>query len=291
MLQQDEPHFANWDQDATAVEDRYDLQDPAVVGPQVVEAAQTVAAVYDDLAGSDEQTRSRTGVRSDGAVFTIDTLGRYHLHDLVHHAHDVRAFAARATVAAYDVDAEPFSDAVAQLNDGMREQLDAFAAAVGRGGAVLEIGSGGGRDAEAMAERGLSVRPTDVSPGFVELMRGRGLAADVLDPLHDELGGPYDGVWANACLLHVARPDLSTVLRRLAEATRPGGVLGLSLKEGDGEGWSVHGHVRGPRLFVYWREEPLREVLGAAGWRVEDLTHWPSPFNDQEWLAVRAVRS
>src|SRR4051812_29349617 len=32
MLDQDEPRFANWDQDATAVEDRYDLQDPAVVG-------------------------------------------------------------------------------------------------------------------------------------------------------------------------------------------------------------------------------------------------------------------
>ena len=102
MLEQDEPRFANWDQDATAVEDRYDLQDPAVVGPQVVEAAATVAAIYEDLAHADEQTRSRTGVRSDGAVFTVDTLGRYHLHDLVHHAHDVRRVSARATVAAYD---------------------------------------------------------------------------------------------------------------------------------------------------------------------------------------------
>jgi SAM-dependent methyltransferase len=249
-----------------------------------------IAGRYDALAGADAATRSRRGVRDDGSVFTIDTLGRYHLHDLVHHAHDVRAFAARATVAAYDVDAEAFGEAVAELNDDMRQQLDAFAAAVGTGGAVLEIGSGGGRDAVAMAERGLLVRATDISPGFVELMRGRGIAAEVLDPLTDELGGPYDGIWANACLLHVPRADLPVVLRRLADATRPGGVLGLSLKEGDGETWSVHGHVRGPRRFVFWREEPLRQVLAETGWRVEELSHWPAVHNNQQWLSIRASR-
>ena len=42
----------------------------------------------------------------------------------------------------------------------------------------------------------------------------------------------------------------------------------MSLKEGDGEEWSVHGHVREPRRFVYWREAPLRAALTDAGWRV-----------------------
>jgi hypothetical protein len=97
MLAEDEPRFANWDQDATAVEECYDLQDPAVVAPELVDAAEQVAAQYDALAGADEQIRSRGGLRSDGSLFTVDSLGRYHLHDLVHHAHDVRAFAAHAT--------------------------------------------------------------------------------------------------------------------------------------------------------------------------------------------------
>ena len=147
----------------------------------------------------------------------------------------------------------------------------AFASTVGAGGTVLEIGSAGGRDALALEERGLVVRRTDISPGFVELMRSQGYDADVLDPLTDDLGGPYDGVWASACLLHVAREDLPTVLRNLAGATRPGGALAMSLKEGDGEEWSVHGHVRAPRRFVYWREAPLRAVLADAGWRVQEL--------------------
>jgi len=289
MLDQDDPHFENWDQDATALASRYDLQDPAVVGPELAEAAETVASLYDDLAHAGEQTRSRRGFRSDGAAFTVDSLGRYHLHDLVHHAHDVRDFVARATVAAYDGDAAAYRDGTWELNDGVRAELDWFAGAVGPGGAVLEIGSAGGRDALALEERGLRVRRTDVTPAFVELMRSQGHEADLLDPLTDELGGPHDGVWASACLLHVAREDLPLVLTRLAGATRPGGALGMSLKEGDGEGWSTHGHVRAPRRFTYWREEPLRAALAEAGWRVEQLTHGVGG-NGQEWIVTRAVR-
>ena len=47
----------------------------------------------------------------------------------------------------------------------------------------------------------------------------------------------------------------------------------MSLKEGDGEEWSVHGHVRAPRRFVYWRAEPLRAVVEGAGWQVQDVAH------------------
>ena len=59
--------------------------------------------------------------------------------------------------------------------------------------------------------------------------------------------------------------------------------------EGDGDGWSVHGHVQAPRRFVYWREEPLRVALAGAGWRVERLTHGAGG-NGQEWIVTRAVR-
>jgi hypothetical protein len=111
----------------------------------------------------------------------------------------------------------------------------------------------------------------------------------VLDPLIDDLGGPHDGVWASACLLHVAREDLPTVLRNLAGATRPGGALAMSLKEGDGEEWSVHGHVRAPRRFVYWREAPIRAVLTEAGWQVREVARGIGG-NGQAWLTIRAVQ-
>jgi hypothetical protein len=86
MLEQDDPQFANWDQDATALEDRYDEQDPATVSVELVEAAADVAAVY---AGVRADQWERPGRRSNGSVFTVATLGVYHLHDVVHHLHDI----------------------------------------------------------------------------------------------------------------------------------------------------------------------------------------------------------
>ena len=88
MLTEDDPLFDNWDQDATAVEERYGEQDPAVVGPDLVEAAASVAARFDGV--HDEQWE-RPGRRSDGSAFTVESLGRYLIHDPVHHLHDVRA--------------------------------------------------------------------------------------------------------------------------------------------------------------------------------------------------------
>jgi hypothetical protein len=86
MLEQDDPHFANWDQDVTAVEERYDLQDPALVADELAAASEAMAAAYDAVRDDEWQ---RTGVRGDGAHFTVDSFARYFLHDVEHHLWDV----------------------------------------------------------------------------------------------------------------------------------------------------------------------------------------------------------
>jgi hypothetical protein len=88
MLDEDGPTFANWDQDATALERDYGSQDPDVVATELVAAARSVAVLY---ASVSDDTRGRRGVRSNGDEFTVESLGRYHLHDVVHHLHDVGA--------------------------------------------------------------------------------------------------------------------------------------------------------------------------------------------------------
>ncbi|HYF73292.1 MAG TPA: methyltransferase domain-containing protein [Nocardioides sp.] len=293
MLEEDEPTFANWDQDETAVAERYAEQDPATVSAELLEAAVAVADRYDSVP---PDAWGRRGFRSNGSEFTVESLGQYHLHDIVHHAWDVRTLVGRATVEAYDAHAAAYRDATAQLSAEALAQIDELAALLGSGARLLEIGSGGGQDARALEAAGLSVRRTDITPAFVELLRDAGHEADMLDPLVDDLddpqrpGTPYDGVWASASLLHVDRADLPRVLRRLAGATRPGGVLMLWLKDGDGEGWSTHGSVGAPRHFVYWREAALREVLAGAGWTVDRLDHRASTRTGEPWLDVRAVR-
>jgi hypothetical protein len=86
MLDEDDPTFASWDQDAAAVERDYGLQDPGAVATALVERAAEAAAVYAAVLGDQWQ---RTGRRSNGSPFTVETIGTYHLHDVVHHLWDI----------------------------------------------------------------------------------------------------------------------------------------------------------------------------------------------------------
>ena len=293
MLAEDDPLFDNWDQDRSAERGRYADQLPSIIGPTLVAAAYAIGDLYDSVPPLSWQ---RPGRRSDGHSFTIESLARYQLHDVVHHLHDVRGAARSATIRAYDASAADYLAGTRELPATVAAAIGRFAGMVSRGGRVLEIGSGSGRDAGALERAGLSVRRTDITPAFVEILRSGGHQADQLDPLYDDLadpaapGTPYDGVWADASLLHVDRDDLPTVLTRLARATRRGGTLFVSVKEGDGEDWSTHGNVTTPRFFTFWRDEPLRSVMEAAGWSVREVLRSEGRDGEQ-WLEVIATRA
>lgn len=155
------------------------------------------------------------------------------------------------------------------------------------GGRVLELGSGPGWDADYLERLGLTVQRSDLTPAFVEMMRAGGHDARVLDARTDDLGGPWDGVLANAVLLHLNRDEFATVLARVAQAVRPGGVFAFTLKEGDGEGWS-EAKLELPRWFVYWREPDVRSALKQTGWTVLSLDHASGRSDD--WLNIIARR-
>ena len=86
MLSEDDPQFANWNQDETALQERYGEQDPEVVADELETAAGALAGHVNALR---PEQLSRTGRRSDGSEFTVVTLLQYFLHDVVHHLWDV----------------------------------------------------------------------------------------------------------------------------------------------------------------------------------------------------------
>jgi DinB superfamily len=86
MLTEDEPQFPNWDQDETAISDDYGSQDPGTVATELFDAAGIVADTYANVPAD---AWSRRGLRSNGSEFTVASIAIYHLHDIVHHAHDV----------------------------------------------------------------------------------------------------------------------------------------------------------------------------------------------------------
>jgi hypothetical protein len=80
-------HFANWDQDATAVERAYWASDPAEVRGEVDFAFKRAALAFERPRGKQWGWRA---IRSNGSEFTAETLGQYFVHDLLHHLWDVR---------------------------------------------------------------------------------------------------------------------------------------------------------------------------------------------------------
>ena len=86
MLTQEAPSFANWDQDATALEERYGEQDPSRVADELTLAAAAIAVTFAEVP---DDAWGRTGLRSNGSHFTVESIGRYFAHDVVHHLRDV----------------------------------------------------------------------------------------------------------------------------------------------------------------------------------------------------------
>jgi hypothetical protein len=86
MLTEDDPRYENWHQDSAAIDGRYNEQDPVVVAEELVVAAAQLATRFDAVTGEEW---SRTGTRSDGAHFTVESLARYMIHDPIHHLFDV----------------------------------------------------------------------------------------------------------------------------------------------------------------------------------------------------------
>jgi hypothetical protein len=86
MLTEDDPTFENWDQDETAVADRYSQQDPDQVAEELALAS---AQFVTRLRSLGPEQLERTARRSDGAEFTVRTFAQYFLHDVIHHLWDV----------------------------------------------------------------------------------------------------------------------------------------------------------------------------------------------------------
>lgn len=86
MIKKNAPTFADWDQDAAALQGDYRSADVDKVSYDLAVNAGKVADLLDKVRGDQWD---RTGMRSDGAAFTIGSFAVYMLHDVSHHLWDV----------------------------------------------------------------------------------------------------------------------------------------------------------------------------------------------------------
>jgi hypothetical protein len=159
--------------------------------------------------------------------------------------------------------------------------IDAMASGLRAHASVLEIGSAAGEEAKVMESRGLRVRRSDATPAFVEGLRRAGYEAAQLNVITDDLGGPWDAIFANAVFLHLEREDFARVLTKTYDATSSEGLLVFSLKEGVGAEW-VTKKLNGPRHFTYWNQPDLIATIESSPWTLRSLRHVDGDVD--QWL-------
>lgn len=152
---------------------------------------------------------------------------------------------------------------------------------------ILEVGSAFGRDAAYIKAQGFALECTDAVHAFVERLQSAGFNARQLNLLTDALPGPYDLILANAVLLHFNRSEFAFALKNVFRALAPGGRLAISLKRGQGEGWSNH-KLDAPRFFFYWEQETLEPLLKDCGFREWAIAEAITDRLHTEWLFVIA---
>ena len=188
------------------------------------------------------------------------------------------------TLASYEAAVERYLEHSAPPGPAMVDYLNRFAGMVGAG-CVLELGSGPGWDALHLEALGLRVTRSDATPAFLTRLRATGHDAWFLDARTDDLRGPWDGIIADAVLLHLDPTELGDLLARARRAVGEDGGLGFTVKEGDGDTWTT-AKLGLPRHFTYWREPALRDALTSAGWAVHRLDHVAGRC--EPWLYVLA---
>jgi SAM-dependent methyltransferase len=139
---------------------------------------------------------------------------------------------------------------------------------------ILEIGCGYGRDAEFFSKRGMNVLGTDYSRSMLlkaqeRVPNAHFLELDMRQIANHFLPNSLDGIWACATIIHITKEDVPALLQSLYEILRPGGVLYVSVKQGQGEQFNADERYGGIRKFyAFYGKEELLEYFAKAGFEI-----------------------
>lgn len=174
------------------------------------------------------------------------------------------------------------------------EEMDRFQELLPTG-KVLEIGSGGGRDAKELIASGYEYTGTDVSQGLLEEAKKANPNTPFLHQSVYDLDFPddtFDGFWASAVLLHIPKDRIDEALGRLHSVVRNDGIGFISIKQGEGqkiEEDEPDMEEKRTRLFSYWQDDEFQEALKRNEFEVIDTK--VRPMSERTTWLVYFVRN
>ncbi len=160
-------------------------------------------------------------------------------------------------------------------------------------GKILDLGCGPGRDLVAFKALGYEVIGLDANPIFVE-MASQAAGCEVWQQSFSSLDLPassFEGIFANASLIHVPSAEMEKVLLALHQALSDRGVLLMSMLRGDQEGFSER--PTGYRYVTGWEYKTLAPKLLAANFQIINHYYRPPgmPIQDCSWLVILAQKN
>jgi mutator protein MutT len=183
----------------------------------------------------------------------------------------------------YQLNADTYIEETIHLN--MDEIRGEFINLLPRGGHILDLGCGSGRDSRVFLDHGFIVTATDASEEIAAIT-GKFLDKTILVQKAQELSEKekYDGIWACASLLHIPKSEMLNTFRAITAALKPQGIWYMSFKQGNGQRWDDRG-----RFFNDYSVQTLTRLLNKIA-RIEILDIYEKTaagaYGDECWLNV-----
>lgn len=119
------------------------------------------------------------------------------------------------------------------------EGTDKFLSFLPEGGEVLDVGCGAGIKSEYLVAKGFKVTGIDFSENMIEIAKAKVpqadfLVRDIFEPLN--LNRKFDGIFAQAVLLHIPKKDIKSVIANLLESLKPEGYFYAAVKGANEDG-------------------------------------------------------
>ncbi len=189
-----------------------------------------------------------------------------------------------ATIQSYEQNAQRYASATADaMSDSLKRWLTMATEGLSTDASIFEIGSGTGRDALYLQSLGYTVQCSDATEAFLSQLQQKNLDTKHFNVVTDTFEQAYSLILADAVLLHLTLEQTKHALKKICQALERNGRFALTLKEGEGDGWTDR-KIGLPRYFTYWTEEAIRQALQEAGFTKVDI--FASGPEDKRWLNI-----
>ena len=160
--------------------------------------------------------------------------------------------------------------------------LSPLAKHLNAGDSILDIGCGSGRDLLWGKQHGYNAVGFEQSPGLAKLARKYSHCTVIEGDFtsYDFSKLRFTALVFVGSLVHLAKEEFPIIFKSICRALVPGGIIFITMKEGDGSSRSDDG-----RLFTLWSRKDLEQIFANQHLQLLDFSRQTSKIrSDDIWL-------